>query len=232
MLIVDDDTDMISAYTELFELFGATVTTATSGNGGWRSFETIKPDVLLSDIQMPDGDGYSLVRQIRSLSAEAGGLTPAIAISAAGSAEQSLDAGFDAHLTKPVNPLELTELVRSFVHEHGRSRAHWTLTEPSSGCVVLKFVGHPTADDMRGATRALSKALEPGARHVVVDLRSITGFELSVGNVAERAMWSVRNHIAGATIVGGSFGARLVAKAACAVLGTPVEFVERWNARA
>ena len=229
ILVVDDDVDVLAAYAELFQLLGARVSTAASGNAGWRCFESTRPDVLISDIQMADGNGYELVERVRSLPAGAGGLTPAIAVSAEGSAKQSLEAGFDAYLAKPVDPLSLVDLVRSFVHEGARSRAHWTLAEPASDCVVLAFVGHPTADDMRAATHALAKVLETSARHVVVDLRAITGFELSVGNVAEREMWSVRDHITGATIVGGSFGARLVAKAACAVLGTSCELVDRWN---
>jgi two-component system, chemotaxis family, CheB/CheR fusion protein len=62
-------------------------------------------DVLLSDIGMPEQDGYALIRQIRALSAAAGGQIPAAAITAYagdGDRQESIDAGFQLHLAKPV----------------------------------------------------------------------------------------------------------------------------------
>ena len=102
------------------------------------------------------------------------------------------------------------------------------LSASAPDVAVLSFTGHPTADDMRAATRALASLLEPGRCHVVVDLRQITGFELSVGSVAERTVWNVERHIAGATIVGGSLLARLVAKTACTALRISCAYVDSW----
>ena len=178
---------------------------------------------------MADGTGFQLVRRIRALSADEGGLTPAIAASSSASPEETLGAGFHAHLDKPADLLDLVEVVHSFVCERNESRATWTLSESPPNIALLTFVGHPTAADMHAATAALAKLLEVAARHVVVDLREVDGFDLSVGSVAERTTWRVRRQIAGATIVGGWFLlARLIAKAACVTLGTPCSFVNDW----
>lgn len=71
-------------------------------------------DVLISDIGMPEEDGYCLIRQVRLLSPEAGGQIPAIALTGyAGKQEQQLaiDAGFQTHLAKPVEPALLAQTV-------------------------------------------------------------------------------------------------------------------------
>jgi CheY-like chemotaxis protein len=72
------------------------------------------PDIIVSDIGMPDQDGYELMRQIRSLPAEQGGRTPAIALTAFARPEdrrQALSVGYQKHLAKPVDPMELLEAV-------------------------------------------------------------------------------------------------------------------------
>jgi CheY-like chemotaxis protein len=74
------------------------------------------PDILLSDIGMPQMDGYTLIRQIRALPAEQGGQIRAIALSAyAGdmNQQQAIAAGFDLHLSKPVEPEQLIRALAS-----------------------------------------------------------------------------------------------------------------------
>ena len=116
ILVCEDNDDAREMYAVLFELYGAKVVTAPSGSTGWETFQAHRPDLVISDLQMPDGDGYELVRRIRALPAEAGGLTPAIAVSAADGAE-AMAVGFHAHLVKPVDPLVLVDVVRGFVRE-------------------------------------------------------------------------------------------------------------------
>jgi CheY-like chemotaxis protein len=73
-----------------------------------------KPDVLLSDIGMPGEDGYELIRQVRSLPHKEGGSIPAAALTAYATSQDRLKvltAGFQTHLTKPVEPRELTAVV-------------------------------------------------------------------------------------------------------------------------
>lgn len=229
VLIVEDDEDAREIYRELFELCGGKTVTASSGRTGWERFQASRPDVVISDIQMPDGDGYELIHRVRALAVEAGRLTPAIAVSGSESTERCLEAGFDAHLSKPVDPLALVDVVRGFVRESNTTRSRWTLSGTDPAIALLTFVGHPTADDMRAATHSLAAMLDLHARHVVVDIRRITGFDISVGSVATRTVWEIRRHITGATIVGGSHAARLVAKAACAMLGVSCDLVEQWR---
>jgi CheY-like chemotaxis protein len=72
--------------------------------GDWR------PEVIVSDIAMPEEDGYAFIRQVRALPPEAGGRTPAVALTALARARdrvRALAAGFQTHLPKPVDPNEL-----------------------------------------------------------------------------------------------------------------------------
>jgi len=230
VLVVEDNDDAREMFTVLFELSGATVAAAASGNAGWQAFQRDPPDLVISDLSMPNGDGYELVQRIRALPADEGGLTPAIAMSATDGPEASLAAGFHAHVVKPTSTLSLVDIVRSFVRDGAETRSTWTLTTSPPNLATLTFTGHPTAHDMRAATTTLAKTLEASMCHVVVDLRRISGFDLSVGSVAERTVWHVRRNITGATIVGGSFLARLVANAACVVLGISCTFAESWPA--
>ena len=77
-----------------------------------------RPDVIVSDIGMPEVDGFTLIRRVRALSAEQGGRTPAIALTAYARAEDRVKAvvsGFQHHLSKPVEPMELIAVVASLV---------------------------------------------------------------------------------------------------------------------
>jgi CheY-like chemotaxis protein len=72
------------------------------------------PDVVLSDIGMADEDGYELIRRVRALPAERGGLTPAIALTGYATRkdrERAMSAGYQLHLAKPVEPDELVAAV-------------------------------------------------------------------------------------------------------------------------
>ncbi len=74
--------------------------------------------MLVSDIEMPVEDGYSLIRKVRALAAEQGGHTPAIALTAYGRAQdrqRTLAAGYSMHVPKPVDPGELTAIIASVV---------------------------------------------------------------------------------------------------------------------
>ena len=73
---------------------------------------------------------------------------------------------------------------------------------------------------------SLGQVLEASARHVVADSRQVTGFDLSGGSVAERTVWNVRRQINGVTLVGGSWLARVIAKAVCVVLGISCDFAK------
>jgi CheY-like chemotaxis protein len=114
VLVVDDDEDSRDLIACVLAEQGATVASASSADEAMRQLANGVPDVLLSDIGMPDVDGYSLLRRIRSMPVDRGGETPAIALTAyarAVDAERAFSAGFQAHVTKPIDHEVLTAVV-------------------------------------------------------------------------------------------------------------------------
>jgi PAS domain S-box-containing protein len=114
VLIVDDEADIRDVIAFILEEYGAKPIVASSAAAAWQMWEQIHPDVLISDIGMPDMDGYTLIRNIRTLPKEKGGQIPAIALTAyAGEFNQqkAIEAGFHLHISKPVEPEHLAESV-------------------------------------------------------------------------------------------------------------------------
>ncbi|MBD2054603.1 PAS domain S-box protein [Oculatella sp. FACHB-28] len=121
VLVVDDDTDTREFVAFLLEQAGASVIAIASAGEVLTVLPQFKPDVLLSDIGMPDMDGYMLLQQIRTLSPEMGGQTPAIALTAyAGEIDyqKALSAGFQRHLAKPIEPEEVIRTIMSLRMTH------------------------------------------------------------------------------------------------------------------
>ena len=107
VLAIDDDADSREVVGVLLFLAGAQVMTVASAAEFLVALESFVPDVLVSDIGMPEMDGYSLIGYVRALSPERGGLIPAIALTAYAGAmnqQQALAAGFQSHVSKPINP--------------------------------------------------------------------------------------------------------------------------------
>lgn len=110
VLVVEDDPDSREVLQIFLEQNGASVRTADSARTAMHLFSETDfelPDVLISDIAMPEEDGYSLIARIRSMPAEKGGNIPALALSAFASAEskqKAHEAGFTGYLTKPFEP--------------------------------------------------------------------------------------------------------------------------------
>lgn len=114
ILVVDDDADTLDFVAFLLEESGAKVTAVASASEALAALTEFKPDLLLSDIGLPEIDGYMLMQQIRKLSPYQGGQIPAIALTAfAGEInhQQALLAGFQRHLSKPVEPDNLIEAI-------------------------------------------------------------------------------------------------------------------------
>jgi PAS domain S-box-containing protein len=100
ILVADDEPDMLSLIVFVLEETGAEIRAVQSGLAALECLEDFKPDILISDISMPEVDGYELIRQVRSRLEN----IPAIALTAYASAtheERSLQAGFQQHFTKP-----------------------------------------------------------------------------------------------------------------------------------
>ncbi len=116
VLVVDDDADGREVLETVLVQCGAHVTSAGSVAEALASFDRERPDVLVSDIGMPDEDGYALIRKIRARGADAGGGVPAASLTAYAGTEdrrRALVAGFNMHVAKPVDPEELLAVVAS-----------------------------------------------------------------------------------------------------------------------
>ncbi len=113
VLIVDDETDAREFITAVLESHGIHVTAVATTAEALATLEGFRPDVLVSDIRMPDDNGYSLIRKIRQLEAEKGWHIPAAALTAylAEDREKALAAGFESYLHKLAQPTELVEMV-------------------------------------------------------------------------------------------------------------------------
>jgi PAS domain S-box-containing protein len=114
LLVVDDDTDARELIAQVLVECGAQVRQAANAVDALSEFERERPDVLLSDIGMPERDGYELIRDIRNLDAAHGGDVPAVAITAFARSEdraQAMLAGYQAHVAKPIRPGELVMTV-------------------------------------------------------------------------------------------------------------------------
>ena len=116
ILVVDDNADGRTLTSLVLTQAGASVTAVASVREALQALEAERPDVLVSDIGLPDEDGYALIRQIRQYEAEHGGFLPAVALTGYARAEDRariLAAGFQAHVPKPVEPVELTAVISS-----------------------------------------------------------------------------------------------------------------------
>jgi PAS domain S-box-containing protein len=114
VLVVDDEADAREWLTAVLEQCGAVVTAVGSAREALGRFEDLRPDILVSDIGMPDEDGYSLIKKVRVFDAERGGRIPALALTAYAAQDdrkRALSAGFQLHMPKPVAPEELVAAV-------------------------------------------------------------------------------------------------------------------------
>jgi CheY-like chemotaxis protein len=120
VLLVDDDDDGREVTAAILRAHGAVVDTAASAREAVGMLDLAVPDILVSDIGMPEEDGLSLLRRVRARPAADGGRVPAVALTAYARAEdrtKSLMAGFNTHVTKPV---ETAELVMALANLTGR----------------------------------------------------------------------------------------------------------------
>ncbi|OUC16316.1 MAG: DNA-binding response regulator [Alkalinema sp. CACIAM 70d] len=124
LLLVDDEPGLREAVQAYLEDSGFTVHTATNGDEGWEVAQRILPDLVISDIMMPQVDGYQLLKRLRddprfqSL--------PVIFLTARGMTNdriQGYDAGCDAYLPKPFDPDELVAIVKNILARQKAAQA-------------------------------------------------------------------------------------------------------------
>ena len=121
MLVVDDEPDARRLLSKVLEAAGGDITAVGSVAQALSVMATVHPDVLISDIAMPDQDGHDLIRQIRAGGRNAKDL-PAIALTAFAHKDDRrrvLLSGFQVHVAKPADPHELTALVASLAGRTG-----------------------------------------------------------------------------------------------------------------
>ena len=116
VLVVDDEADTRELIREVLKECGSEVVLSCSAAEALEALEQQQPDILISDLGMPDEDGYSLISKIRSLPPERGGQIPAAALTAYARADDRmrvLRSGFQFHLPKPIDSAELVTVVAS-----------------------------------------------------------------------------------------------------------------------
>jgi CheY-like chemotaxis protein len=114
VLVVDDQEDSVEIVRRVLERNGGNVCTARSMDEALKAFANFSPDVLLSDIGLPNHDGYELIARLRSL--PGGRRVPAVALTALARSEdrnRALRAGFQMHIAKPVDFAELITVVQN-----------------------------------------------------------------------------------------------------------------------
>ena len=120
--MVDDVADSRELMSAILAQCGAEVTAAATVRGALAALEQASFDVLISDIALPDGDGYALMRTIRARDAARGGRLPALALTAYARTEdrdQAIAAGYERHAAKPIEPAELAALVATLAGRTG-----------------------------------------------------------------------------------------------------------------
>ena len=116
VVLIEDDDDGRTMLTTLLELAGAVVAAAGSVHEALALLDTIRPDVIVSDVGMPDEDGFALIRRVRAREVEGEGSVPAIALTGYVRLEDRarlLAAGFQQHVRKPVEPGEIVAAIAS-----------------------------------------------------------------------------------------------------------------------
>ncbi|WP_017314134.1 ATP-binding response regulator [Mastigocladopsis repens] len=122
VLVVDDEADVREWINTVLTESGAQVIAVGSVGEALAALEQLRPDVLVSDIGMPDEDGYTFIRKVRKLSSEMGGHIPAVALTGYAREEdyrQAKAAGFQLHIAKPIKAAELVAVVNCLVTMSG-----------------------------------------------------------------------------------------------------------------
>ena len=120
MLVVDDEPDARDLIKRILSDCHAQVTTAASAADAMAAFRHERPDVLVSDLGMPDVDGFELLGMVQNLGKQGGFDVPAVALTAFARSEdrlRALEAGFRSHISKPVEPSELIATVAQMAPE-------------------------------------------------------------------------------------------------------------------
>jgi CheY-like chemotaxis protein len=122
VLVIDDDPDQADMLALLLEREGAIIEVAATAAAGMASMHRFHPDAVVSDIKLPDKDGYTFMRELRALGSDEGGWIPAISVSGQADADQqqAMLAGFQIHIPKPIDPPDLVARLARLVGRTAR----------------------------------------------------------------------------------------------------------------
>ncbi|MBD1842050.1 PAS domain S-box protein [Cyanobacteria bacterium FACHB-63] len=118
VLAVDDEPDARDLLAVLLTEYGAEVLMVTSAAEVLSNLPSFQPDILVSDIGMPEFDGYTLIQQVRGLPVEQGGQIPAIALTAYAREDdynRAITSGYQRHITKPLDPEQLVQAIVTLI---------------------------------------------------------------------------------------------------------------------
>jgi len=185
-LVVDDEADARGLVKRVLEDCGARVLVADSARAGLETLRHEKPDILISDIGMPEEDGYAFIRRVRTLDPDGGGSIAALALSALARPEdrtRALQAGYQMHLSKPADPSELTAAVASLTTRPGAGLRKGAARDASvrrirvlhvddnpDARALLSFLVKHEADIEEVGSRSNAEDLEQAVRETTPDL--------------------------------------------------------------
>ncbi|HXM79092.1 MAG TPA: response regulator [Thermoanaerobaculia bacterium] len=199
VLLVEDEPDGRELLVEALRTAGGRVAAAESARAALALFADRPPDVLVSDIGMPEEDGYALIRAIRALPADRGGAVPAIAVTAYAREEdrlRALAAGFQAHIAKPVDPGELVAAVAR-VAWAGNSR------EPHSAPMEVAARGSaaPNGNGDEQLVRILVVEDDADSRDGLKNLLEIWGHAVDVARTGREGIEQAIRHRPGVALI-------------------------------
>ena len=119
VIVVDDEADALNLLTTILEQQGAEVESASSASAALRVIERFRPDVIISDIAMPNEDGYSFLEKVRALPDAQLSQVPAVALTAYAREEDRRHtriAGYHHHISKPFDPIDVITIVYQLTH--------------------------------------------------------------------------------------------------------------------
>jgi signal transduction histidine kinase/DNA-binding response OmpR family regulator len=193
VLVVEDEVDGRELLEETLRLAGAEVSSVETAGKALEALRQSVPDVLLSDIGLPEEDGFALISKVRQLPAERGGMVPALAVSAYVREEdrmRALAAGFQGHVSKPFDPSELlaaiaglagraeSRAVTPALSARGGKRATAAREGGSPGGAIASRV--LIVEDDRDSREGLRELLEVWGHHVEVAEDGAAGIEKAI----------------------------------------------------
>lgn len=196
LLVVDDEINLLRAVEACLRAEGFDVVTARSGPDALVSVARTVPDLIVSDIRMPEMSGYELARQLRNSPATA--LIPIVFLTAKGETADRIEgfrAGVDAYLTKPFEPDELTAVIKSIIDRTERTRAQIAHLMGGSNLDARSVYDEELTEAENGIAAAVARGLTN--KEIAAELGiSVRTVENHISHILDKKHFSNRVEIA------------------------------------